>query len=157
MLGSSRSLRRRLSRSMIPVYRPVERAEDRGRVYTYESSSIRCKPANQVFPSSTSFGHKDDPPAKLPCNLNLLTTDTLLVRGKTNCVDVLERYTGIHSQELTNITRDKERKVESALTGCRSRHYKNKAIRIKIRRKLSKYLRISTSDDSARLGTRSKP
>jgi hypothetical protein len=97
----------------------------------YESSSIGCKSANQVFPSSTSFGHKDDPPAELPCDLNLLTTDTLLVCGKTNRVDVLERHTGVHPQELTNISRDKERKVESALAGRRSRHYKNKAIRYK--------------------------
>ena len=98
----------------------------------YESSSIGRKSANQVFPPSTSLGHKDDSPAKLPCDLNLLTPDTLLVCGKTDRVDVLERHTGVHPQELTNITRDKERKIESTLAGRRNRHYKNKTIRHKI-------------------------
>lgn len=98
----------------------------------HESSSIGRKSANQVFPSSTSFGHKDDPPAEFPSDLNLLTTDALLVCGKTDGVDVLKRHTRIYPQELTNITRDKERKVESTVAGRRNRHYENTAIRNKI-------------------------
>ena len=98
----------------------------------YESSSIGRKSANQVFPSSTGFGHKDDPPAEFPGDLNLFTTDALLVCGKTDRVDVLKGHTGVYPQELTNITRDKERKVESTLAGRRNSHYENKAIRHKI-------------------------